>query len=420
MTLDRTGHRATAQAAARREEYTAGVNTLRFQMAVLATMQALLLTNNVTLIAISSPAGFALATDKALATLPVTGYVLGAAICAMPAARLMRRRGRRQGYTVCALLALGGALLAAAAVSVGNLWLLAAATFVTGAYNAFGASYRFAAADVADAYRPGFRARAISLVLTGGIVGGIVGPELSKVTLDMLPAKYAGSYLVLAGFAVLSLLLAQLLRLPGGVGVVASGPMRPLLTILRQPVCWVAVLAAAGAYGIMNLLMVATPLAMALCSHPYAATALVLEWHVIGMFLPGLATGALITRFGTLPIILAGCVLLLACIAVALHGIEVMHFVLALALLGVGWNFAYTGATTLLTHAYHPSERTRVQGFNDMVVFVTMITSSASSGILLDSNGWETLNRICIPLVLVVAGATAWLGLRGQRQPVSA
>jgi MFS family permease len=182
----------------------------------------------------------------------------------------------------------------------------------------------------------------------------------------------------------------------------------------------VAVLAAAGSYGIMNLLMVATPLAMALCSHPYAATALVLEWHVIGMFLPGLVTGTLITRFGILPVIFTGCLLLLACIAVALNGIEVMHFVVALALLGVGWNFAYTGATTLLTHAYRPAEKTRVQGFNDMVVFVTMITSSASSGILLNSNGWETLNRLCIPLVLLLCAAIAWLGLRGRREPVSA
>ena len=157
-------------------------------MGVLATLQALLLTNNVTLIAISSLAGFALADDKALATLPVTGYVLGAAVFSMLAARLMRRLGRRRGYSIGAILAFAGALLATWAVSIGNLWLLAAATFVTGIYNAFGASYRFAAADVADAYRPSFRARAISLVLAGGIVGGIVGPELSKLTLDLLPA----------------------------------------------------------------------------------------------------------------------------------------------------------------------------------------------------------------------------------------
>ena len=388
------------------------MQSLRFQMGVLATLQALLLTNNVTLIAISSLAGFALADDKALATLPVTGYVLGAAVFSMLAAQLMRRKGRRFGYTVGALLACGGALLAAWAVSIGSLWLLAAATFVTGIYNAFGASYRFAAADVADAYRPAFRARAISLVLAGGIIGGVVGPELSKITREMLPATYAGSYLVLAGFAILSLLLAQLLRLPAGAGAVVSGPSRPLKEILRQPVCWVAIMTAASAYGIMNLLMVATPLAMELCTHPYAATALVLEWHVIGMFLPGLFTGALITRFGVLPIILAGCTLMFACIGVALNGVAVAHFVVALTLLGVGWNFAYTGATTLLTQAYRPPEKMRVQGFNDMIVFATMITSSASSGVLLNSNGWALLNYLSVPFVLAVVLAILWLAAR--------
>ncbi len=388
------------------------MQSLRFQMGVLATLQALLLTNNVTLIAISSLAGYALAQDKAYATLPVTGYVLGAACFSMLAAQLMRKRGRRFGYSIGAMLAGCGALLAAWAVSIGSLWLLAAATFVTGIYNAFGASYRFAAADVADAYRPAFRARAISLVLAGGIIGGVVGPELSKVTREMLPATYAGSYLVLAGFAILSLILAQCLRLPPSTGAIAHGPARPLLQILRQPVCWVAVFTAASAYGIMNLLMVATPLAMAFCTHPYAATALVLEWHVIGMFLPGLFTGALITRFGVLPVIVTGCVLMLVCIAVALNGVTIAHFVVALALLGVGWNFAYTGATTLLTYAYRPAEKMRIQGFNDMVVFVTMITSSASSGILLNSNGWAVLNYLSLPFVLAVMLAVTWLASR--------
>ena len=395
------------------------MQSLRFQMGVLATLQALLLTNNVTLIAISSLAGFALAEEKALATLPVTGYVLGAAVFSMLAARLMRRRGRRYGYTVGATLACVGALLAAWAVSVGNLWLLAGATFITGIYNAFGASYRFAAADVADAYRPGFRARAISLVLAGGIVGGIVGPEVSKFTREMLPATYAGSYLALAGFAILSLLLAQLLRLPENADPVTVGPARPLLQILRQPVCWVAILTAASAYGIMNLLMVATPLAMELCTHPYAATALVLEWHVIGMFLPGLFTGSLITRFGVLPIILTGCTLMFMCIGVALNGVAVSHFLVALTLLGVGWNFTYTGATTLLTQAYRPAEKMRVQGFNDMIVFVTMITSSASSGVLLNSNGWALLNYLSVPFILVVVLASLWLVARRAPIPVT-
>lgn len=389
-------------------------------MVVLTALQALLLTNNVTLLAISSLAGYMLADNKAYATLPVTGYVLGAACFSMLAARLMRFKGRRFGYTVGALLAFAGALLATWAVSVGNLWMLAGATFITGIYNAFGASYRFAAADVADAYRPNFRARAISLVLAGGIAGGVIGPELSKFTREMLPVTFAGSYLVLAGFALLSLLLAQLVRLPTGPQLHADGPSRPLGEILRQPACWVAVMTAASAYGIMNLLMVATPLAMELCSHPYSATALVLEWHVIGMFLPGLISGALITRFGVLPIIIAGCGLMFGCIAIALNGVVIAHFLVALTLLGIGWNFAYTGATTLLTQTYRPAEKMRVQGFNDMIVFVTMITSSASAGVLLNSNGWALLNYMSIPFISAIVVAIGWLALRQRANSLAA
>ncbi|MGE0797183.1 MAG: MFS transporter [Lautropia sp.] len=393
------------------------MHSLRFQLGVLATLQALLLTNNVTLVIVSGLAGFALAVDKAFATVPVTGYVLGAAVSSLATAQLMRRRGRRFGYTVGAVLAIAGALLAAWAVSYGSLWLLTLATFVTGIFNAFGASYRFAAADVADAYRPGFRARAISLVLAGGIVGGIVGPELTKLTRTMLPTLYAGSYLALAGFGVLSLLLAQLLRLPANNDTVVAGDGRPLATILAQPICWVAIVCAAGGYGTMNLLMVATPLAMELCSHPFAAAALVLEWHVIGMFLPGLVTGNLIIRFGVLPVMLAGCVLLFACVGVALSGLEIWHFLVASTLLGIGWNFAFTGATTLLTQAYRPAEKTRVQGFNDMLVFAVMMTTSVASGVLLNRNGWELLNWLSLPVLGVMLAALLWLWWRTGGRP---
>src|SRR5690606_14550948 len=187
---------------------------LRFQVGLLALMQALLLTNNVTLIAVNGLAGLQLADNKLLATLPVTGYVLGGAFWAMPAASFMRRFGRRAGYTVGSVVAIAGAVLGWFALTVGSLWLLCLATFVCGLYNAFGASLRFAAADVADAYRPDFRARAISLVITGGIAGGINGPTLSTWSRTWLPAQFAGTYLTLVGFALASLLLAQLLRLP--------------------------------------------------------------------------------------------------------------------------------------------------------------------------------------------------------------
>ncbi|MEZ5605261.1 MAG: MFS transporter [Burkholderiaceae bacterium] len=386
--------------------------TLRFQVGLLALMQALLLTNNVTLIAVNGLAGLQLADNKLLATLPVTGYVLGGALWSMPAAAFMRRYGRRAGYTVGSVAAMGGALLAWHAMTLGSLALLCVATFASGLYNAFGASLRFAAADVADTYRPDFRARAMSLVLTGGIAGGVLGPEISKWSRGWLPTQFAGTYLTLVGFALGSLLLAQLLRLrrPPPAGV--AGDARPLGEILRQPACWVAIACAALSYGVMNLLMVATPLAMQVCSHPYASAALVIEWHVIGMFAPGLATGSLIGRFGVLPIIVTGCLLMLGCVAIALSGVDLVHFVAALVLLGIGWNFMYTGASTLLTSAYRPAEKNKVQGFMDLCVFTVMITSSASSGALLFVNGWSILNLLSLPFVLAVLGAVAWLAGR--------
>ncbi|MFO1299259.1 MAG: MFS transporter [Burkholderiaceae bacterium] len=324
----------------------------------------------------------------------------------------MRRYGRRAGYTVGSVAAMGGALLAWHAMTLGSLALLCVATFASGLYNAFGVSLRFAAADVADTYRPDFRARAMSLVLAGGIVGGVLGPEISKWSRGWLPTQFAGTYLTLVGFALGSLLLAQLLRLRLPPPAGATGDARPLGEILRQPACWVAIACAALSYGVMNLLMVATPLAMQVCSHPYASAALVIEWHVIGMFAPGLATGSLIGRFGVLPVIVAGCLLMLGCVAIALSGVELAHFVAALVLLGIGWNFMYTGASTLLTSAYRPAEKNKVQGFMDLCVFTVMITSSASSGALLFVDGWSILNLLSLPFVLAALGTVAWLAGR--------
>lgn len=382
------------------------------QMALLAALQALLLVNGVTLVAVTGLAGFDIAEDKSLATLAVTGYVLGGAVWSIPAAALMHRLGRRAGYTLGALMAAAGALLAWYAVGTRSLALLCVATFITGLYSAMGASLRFAAADVADAYRPGFRARAISLVLAGGIAGGVIGPEVSKWSRGWLPAQFSGTYLTLVGFACASLVLAQFLRLRAPALDAAEGDGRPLGEILRQPACWIAIMIAALSYGVMNLLMVATPLAMQVCSHPYAAAALVIEWHVIGMFAPGLFTGSLITRFGIPSVILAGCLLMLACVAIALSGVDLMQFVGALLLLGIGWNFMYTGATTMLTTTYRVAEKTRVQGFMDFCVFSTMVTSSAASDALLHSNGWALLNMFSLPFVLLALAGIVWLAGR--------
>lgn len=388
------------------------ISTLKFQLSLLAVMQGLMLVNNVTLIAINGLAGLQLADNKALATLPITTYVLGGAVWSMPAAAFMKRYGRRAGYRLGAIVAMFGAALGWFALNSHSMFLLCLATFITGAYNAFGASLRFAAADVADAYRPDFKARAMSLVLTGGIAGGIVGPEVSKWSKTALSTPFAGTYLTLVGFALLSLLLSNLLLLPDQKSSQVQGPSRPLFEILKQPTCWVAVVCAGLSYGVMNLLMVATPLAMEVCRLPFESTVRVLEWHIIGMFAPGLFTGSLIQRFGVSRIIMTGCVLMIICVLVALQGNEIYHFTIALFLLGVGWNFMYTGGSNLLTAGYAPQEKNKVQGFMDACVFGVMITSSASSGALIYSNGWTLLNLFSLPFILVVLLVMTWYLLR--------
>ena len=390
------------------------IQSLRFQMGLLATLQALLLTNNVTLVAVNGLAGYQLASDKWMATLPVTGYVLGGAVWAMPAAYFMRRFGRAKGYALGSLAAVLGAVITWYAVTQSNLWLLCLGTFICGLYNAFAQSYRFAAADVAEAFDPGFKAKAISLVLTGGIVGGVLGPELANWSRGALEQAFAGSYLSLAAFAVLSFVLSFLLRLPESkqVSNTADGAVRPLAEILRQPAVSLAILSAAIGYGVMNLLMVATPLAMEVCGHSWPSTTLVLEWHVIGMFAPGLVTGSLISRFGVMKMLIGGVVLNLLAMMIALMGTSVSHFLVSMALVGVGWNFMYTGGTTLLTQSYRPAEKNKIQGFMDMCVFCVMVSSSASSGALHFLNGWNVLNMIAIPLVGTVLVYAGWLSLQ--------
>jgi MFS family permease len=370
------------------------------QVTLLALLQGLFLTNNVTLIAINGLAGYALTSNKALATLPITAYLLGSALMTIPASRYMKRNGRAAGYKLGAIAALVGSLIAFFAVQAGSLAFLCLGTLVAGTYPAFSSTLRFTAAEVADAVKPDYKSRAISWVLMGGILGGIIGPELSKLTRVALPGLFSATYLSLAGFALLSLALTHMLRIPAAPAGQVQGEVRPLLEILRQPNCWIAVLGAVIAYAVMNLLMVATPLAMDVCKHPYASAALVIEWHVIGMFAPGLFTGHLISKFGSLKIMIAGCVLMLICTAIALAGVDIMNFLAALLVLGVGWNFLFTGATTLLTQSHRPSEKAKVQGFNELCVFTTMISSSFSSGALLHANGWAMLNWVSIPVIL--------------------
>jgi MFS family permease len=387
-------------------------------VAILSTCQALLFTNNSTVIALNGLAGYALASNKALATLPVTGWVIGAALTTFPASLLMKAIGRRAGFTLGALIGILGAALCAAALYAGSFGMLCAGTAVFGVYNAFAQYYRFAAADSAPAE---FKPKAISLVLAGGLVGGIVGPETSKHTVDLLPTLYLGGYLALIGFLVLVIGLLQLLEVPPPVREAGSAePARPLRVIMAQPTFIVAVLAAAMGYGVMNLLMTASPLAMAVCGHPYSAAATVIGWHVIGMFGPSLFTGSLIRRFGVANVMFAGVAFLFTAIGIALSGISIPHFWLALVILGIGWNFLYIGGTTLIAGVARPAERAKTQGVNDLIIFVVLGTSSFSSGLLLETNGWRTLNLLALPLAAAIAVAVAWFALKHRTAALAA
>ncbi|HKO87168.1 MAG TPA: MFS transporter [Burkholderiales bacterium] len=393
------------------------MDPVKKNVAVLAALQALLFTNNSTAIALNGLVGYALASNKSLATLPATGWVVGAAMSTYFASLLMKRIGRRAGFTFGTFVGILGVSICCFAIYSGSFWLFCAGSLVFGVYNAFGQYYRFAAADAAPA---DYKSKAISLVLAGGLVGGIIGPATSQWTKDILPTAYLGAYIALLAFLFVVLAVLRLLDMPPPTEKEAGEAARPLGQIMAQPVFVVAVLSAAIGYGVMNLLMTATPLAMGICGHPYSAAAGVISWHVVAMFAPSFFTGSLIKRFGVLQIILVGVLCNFACVFVALAGVEVRNFYGALILLGLGWNFLYIGGTTLLTEAYQPAERAKAQGANDMLIFITMATSSFSSGVLLEANGWNILNWLALPFILIVGLAVVWLGMarRAALRPV--
>jgi len=393
------------------------MNSTRRNVGLLAACQALLMTNNATLIAINGLAGLALAPVKALATLPVTCWVAGGALATMLASLHMKRVGRQRGLSIGTLWGIVGAFICAGAVWLQSFWLLCFGTLVFGVYNAYGQYYRFAAADVAG---PDFKSTAISLVLAGGLVGGILGPTTSRVTVDLLTPRFTGAYLALIGFALVTLLLLRFIRIPTPDAKVQAARGRPLAEIAAQPKFIVAALASAIGYGVMNFLMTSTPIAMGVCGHPYSDAAFVISSHVIGMFAPSFVTGGLIRRIGVLPVMFAGALLNFAAIGIALAGISVAQFWWSLVLLGVGWNFLYIGGTTLLTETYRPEEMAKAQGANDQAIFIVMAISSFTSGLTVTQAGWERVNLYALPLVALVAIAIGWFALVQRRARAAA
>ena len=360
-------------------------------------------------------AGAMLAPEPAFATVPISMIVLGS-MCAAPVLSwLMGLYGRRTGFLIGAGAGAIGAAIIAEAIIAGNFAWMLAGSFITGIYMAGHNLYRFAAADMAS---PGFRPRAISWVMAGGLAAAIIGPELVIWTQDLLePIPFAGSYRAVVVLSVLGALPLLLLDIPRPRrtprGTRAGRPWREILADRRVPV---AMVCAMVAYALMNLVMTSTPLAMIACGFVTDDAASVVRIHVLAMFAPSFVTGSIISRFGAPRVILAGFAMLAGCAVASLAGIEIMNFYVGLALLGFGWNFGFIGATALLASAHHPEERARVQGLNDFLVFGLVTVASFSSGALMDAVGWEAVNLAMIPALLAGALAIIWL-MRNREAP---
>lgn len=385
---------------------------------LLAICQALFMSGNSLVLTTTALVGLALAADKWLATLPLGLQFLAITATAVPAAHIMKQMGRRAGFLLGVAFGAAGGALSTYAIVRADFTLFAAGGVLLGIYGSFAQYYRFAAAESAA---PQFRSQAISLVMAGGVLAAVAGPNIANFSKDLIgAAPFAGSYAALVLLQLLAGALLAFVRVPRLSERDRRDGGRPMWAIARQPVFCVAVLAGMIGYATMSLLMTSTPLAMHAHGHAFSDTAFVIEWHMLGMFVPAFFTGRLIRRFGALNIILAGGGFTLAGVAVNLSGTAVAHFWMALAAVGMGWNFMYIGATTLLTESYTPAEGAKAQGFNELFVWGTVAIASLSSGALQHLWGWAVVNLAVIPLVLLALAATTWLRIQRARSAPAA
>ncbi|MGN8275667.1 MFS transporter [Pseudomonas sp. SMN5] len=384
------------------------------QVAMLASAQALFQTVSVLVMTIGGLAGAQLTERADLATAPIASMFLGTAMGMFPASALMANAGRRAGFMLGAALGVLGGLIAALGIWLISLPLLSLGTFFVGTYQAFAQFYRFAASELADdALRP----KAISLVMAGGIVAALLGPTLARYGGDLLAPAYVGSFLVTSIVAALGLAVLSRLEMPKTETVhIALEKGRPWRQIVTQPTYLVALFGAVTGYGVMILAMTATPLAMIHHHHSLATAATVIQLHVLGMFLPSFFTGPLISRIGALWVMLLGLALLALHVVTTFTGTGFGSFAGALVLLGVGWNFLFIGGTSLLTTTYSPSEKSRAQATNDLVIFAVGLSCSFGAGGLLNILGWEILNAVLLPWLSLAALAILWLLVAGKRQ----
>lgn len=385
-------------------------------IALLSAVQALGGSNQSIVMTVGALTAVSMAPDPTLVTMPITAMIVGLALATGPATMLVYRLGRAQGFMAGGAIAIPASLLACLSVVIGNFYLFCAALFLVGASAAAFQQVRFAAAD---SVAPDLKGRAISWVLFGGVAAGFFGPQLSSLSRGWIPgADYAASYLMIGVLAGLSVLILSQTRLAPVVrpqkGALGG---RSLGQLLRTPAIVVPMVTAALSYALMTLVMVAAPIAMVhVCGHSPEEASGAIQWHVVAMFAPSFVTGSVIKRIGAPLVTAIGLLLIIGCAGIALTGREVSHFVAALVLLGVGWNFGFIGSTTMLTQAYRPEEAGRVQALNEQVVFGTMAVASIGSGVLLQLIGWESINTFAIPVAALGIGLLAIVAFSG-RQP---
>lgn len=379
----------------------------RKNVVLLALCQALSMAGSSLVITVSAIVGTMIAADKTLATLPLAFQMTAMMLTTIPASLAMRRFGRRAGFLFGIGTGICGALIATLAIFERDFVLFCIGTAVMGVQMGFAQFYRFAAADTAS---PAFKSKAISLVLAGGVLAAVLGPNLAKWGRDLFdPVTFAGSYATIAVLWLIPLVLLIFIDIPRPTVEERRHSGRPLVVIMRQPVFVVAIVSAVVAYAMMNMVMTSTPLAMLACGLEFEDAAFVIQWHVLGMYAPAFFTGSIIARYGVLNVMLAGAVLMLGCVAVNLSGQDITRFWLALVLLGVGWNFLFVGATTLLTETYVPAEKAKVQAANDFLVFGSVSVSAFSSGMMQNAFGWDIVNMMALPFLAVALCMVSWL-----------
>ncbi len=393
------------------------MNSYRRNVPLLAFAQAMAMSGASMTVATAALVGLALAEDKSLSTLPLAMQFIAVMLTSIPAAMLMDRIGRKAGFLFSTLFAVGGAVVSSWAIVQGSFVLFVMGTALIGVFNGFANYFRFAAADAVDEQ---YKSRAISLVLAGGVVAALLGPNLANYTQFLVKnAAFAGSYAALIVLYLLAIVAMALLQLPQHKELSdEQREQRPLRQIIAQPRWLVAVISGMLGYGVMSFVMTATPLAMKHHAHAFSDTSFVIQWHVLAMFAPSFVTGSIINKAGEIKVMFVGALLGFACVFINLNGTSVTHFWVALFLLGVSWNFLYVGATSLLTQTYHVVERFKVQALNDFIIFTTVAFASLSAGYLQHHYGWRAVNIGVLPLLGIVVLSIVYLLLISRRQPL--